>query len=101
MAVAVAGGAAALSGGMTLGAVQAFLQYYGQVSEPITQMSYVITSTQAAIAGAELVFSLLDEPEEKQETFAVAADIPSGYLHNPTVRPEKTDRYGASGHLAV
>ena len=86
IAVAVAGGAAALSGGMTLGAVQAFLQYYGQVSEPITQMSYVITSTQAAIAGAERVFSLLDEPEETQETQAAAAAVPGGHVRFDHVR---------------
>lgn len=94
VAVAVAGGAAALSGRMTLGAVQAFLQYYGQVSEPITQMSYVITSTQAAIAGAERVFSLLDEPEEKRETLAAAADMPSGHVCFDHIRfgytPERT-----------
>ncbi|BDF68298.1 multidrug ABC transporter ATP-binding protein [Oscillospiraceae bacterium] len=94
VAVAVAGGAAALSGSMTLGAVQAFLQYYGQVSEPITQMSYVITATQAAIAGAERVFALLDEQEEQQETWAAPADMPSGQVRFDHVRfgytPERT-----------
>ncbi|MDU3351108.1 MAG: ABC transporter ATP-binding protein [Clostridium sp.] len=47
-----------------VGGIQAFLQYVNQVSEPVTQASYVIMSLQSAIAGAERVFDLLDEEEE-------------------------------------
>lgn len=53
-----------LNGQISLGGIQAFLQYVNQVSEPITQASYVIMSLQSAIAGAERVFELLDEEEE-------------------------------------
>ena len=49
VAVAVVGGASAIGGAMTLGAVQAFLQYFNQISEPITSMSYVLTFTRAAV----------------------------------------------------
>ena len=69
VAVAVAGGLSALAGGMTLGGVQAFLQYVNQISEPVTQASYVITSLQAAIAGAERVFALLDPLTEGRVAF--------------------------------
>ncbi len=54
----------ALAGSITLGTVQAFLQYVNQISEPVTETAYVVTSLQAAIAGAERVFALLDEEEE-------------------------------------
>lgn len=61
---AIIGGIMTLNGHISLGAIQAFLQYVNQVSEPVTQASYVIMSLQSAIAGAERVFELLDEEEE-------------------------------------
>ena len=93
IATAIAGGLIALDGGLTLGAVQAFLQYVNQISEPVTQTSYVITSLQAAIAGAERVFTLLDEPEELTacqiddasvitEGHVVFQDVKFGYTPN-------------------
>ncbi len=94
VAVAVIGGITALSGGMTLGAVQAYLQYYNQVAEPVTQLSYVITSLQAAIAGAERVFELLDEEEEISDKNAMPAVIEHGNVTFNNIRfgytPEKT-----------
>lgn len=68
---AVAGGAMVIQGRVSIGAIQAFLQYVNQVSEPITEAAYVINSLQSAIAGAERVFGLLDETEE-------SADEPMG-----------------------
>ena len=59
IATAVLGGGMALGGAITLGTVQAFLQYVNQIAEPVTEASYVITSLQAAIAGAERVLSLI------------------------------------------
>lgn len=64
IATAIVGSSMALGGTITLGVVQAFLQYVNQISEPVTEAAYVITSLQAAIAGAERVFILLDEEEE-------------------------------------
>lgn len=64
IATAIVGGMMAIGGQISLGAIQAFLQYVNQVSEPITQASYVIMALQSAIAGAERVFELLDEEEE-------------------------------------
>lgn len=61
---AIVGGIMTLNGQISLGGIQAFLQYVNQVSEPVTQASYVIMSLQSAIAGAERVFDLLDEEEE-------------------------------------
>lgn len=63
IATAIVGGIMTLNGQISLGGIQAFLQYVNQVSEPVTQASYVIMSLQSAIAGAERVFELLDEEE--------------------------------------
>ena len=61
---AIVGGIMTLKGQISLGGIQAFLQYVNQVSEPITLASYDIMSLQSALAGAERVFELLDEEEE-------------------------------------
>lgn len=65
---AIVGGVFAINGTMTIGTVQAFLQYVNQIADPITQSSYFINSMQAALASAERVFEFLDEPEEVPET---------------------------------
>lgn len=86
IATAVFGGGMALGGAITLGAVQAFLQYVNQIAEPVTEASYVITSLQAAIAGAERVFSLLDEEEETPEGNGNAQAITEGCVTFNDVR---------------
>ena len=65
---AIVGGIFAINGTMTIGTVQAFLQYVNQIADPITQSSYFINSMQAALASAERVFEFLDEAEEVPET---------------------------------
>lgn len=67
VATALFGGFLAVQGQLSIGIVQAFLQYANQVGEPITNAAYVVNSLQAAIAGAERVFELLDEEEERPE----------------------------------
>lgn len=49
---------------ITIGDVQAFIQYSRQFSMPITQTASIINVIQLAVASAERVFELLDEPEE-------------------------------------
>ena len=84
----------ALAGSITLGTVQAFLQYVNQISEPVTETAYVVTSIQAAIAGAERVFALLDEEEERTDGAGSAEGITQGRVVFRDVRfgytPEKT-----------
>ena len=80
IATAVAGAVMALNGTLSLGTVQAFLQYVNQISEPVTQAAYVITSLQAAIAGAERVFILLDEEEERPEAEGAETPITEGHV---------------------
>lgn len=80
IATAVIGGGLALNGVITLGTVQAFVQYVNQIAEPVTETAYVITSLQAAIAGAERVFALLDEPEEIPDAGKGAEAITAGHV---------------------
>ena len=80
VATALMGGYLVLQGQISLGIIQAFLQYENQIAEPVTQASYVITSLQAAIAGAERVFILLDEEEEAADTACENLPISNGHV---------------------
>lgn len=62
--VVVIGAVFASAGRITVGDVQAFIQYARQFSQPITQLSNISNIIQSTIASAERVFELLDEEEE-------------------------------------
>ncbi|WP_414709320.1 ABC transporter ATP-binding protein [Pseudonocardia sp.] len=62
--VAVVGGLRVASGAMSLGEVQAFVQYSRQFTQPITQVSSMINLLQSGVASAERVFELLDAEEQ-------------------------------------
>jgi ATP-binding cassette subfamily B multidrug efflux pump len=64
VAIAVIGGLRVASGQMTLGDVIAFIQYSRQFTFPIIQTASIANVLQSAVASAERVFELLDEPEE-------------------------------------
>ncbi|MDG3011155.1 ABC transporter ATP-binding protein [Rhodococcus sp. D2-41] len=64
VAVAVIGGLKVANGSMSLGNVQAFIQYSRQFSQPLTQIASMANSLQSGAASAERVFELLDEPEQ-------------------------------------
>lgn len=65
--VAVVGGLRVASGTMTLGDVQAFIQYSRQFSQPLTQVAAMSNLVQSGIASAERVFQLLDADEQSPE----------------------------------
>jgi ATP-binding cassette subfamily B protein len=67
VAVAVIGGMLVTRRAITIGDVQAFIQYARQFSQPITQLSSLANTIQLTIVSAERVFELLDEPEEPPE----------------------------------
>jgi len=64
VAVAVIGGFQVASGQITLGSVQAFIQYVRQFNQPLTQVAGMYNTCQSGVASAERVFDFLDEPEE-------------------------------------
>ena len=65
--IAVIGGLRVASGTMTLGDVQAFIQYSRQFTRPVTQIASMINLLQSGVASAERVFELLDAEEEPGE----------------------------------
>ncbi len=67
VAIAVIGGIQVANGRMSLGDVQAFVQYSRQFTMPITQAASIANVIQSAVASAERVFELLDESEEEPD----------------------------------
>lgn len=65
--IAVIGGLRVASGTMSLGDVQAFIQYSRQFTQPVTQLASMVNLLQSGVASAERVFELLDEDEEPAE----------------------------------
>ena len=76
-------------GGLTLGALASFLQLTRSFNMPITQVSQQFNSIIMALAGAERVFDLMDEPVEEDHgyvTLVNAVEEPDGTLKESPVR---------------
>lgn len=91
---AIFGAMLVLSGGITIGFLQAYLQYINQISEPISTASYVINSIQAAMASIDRIFVILDESDEQPEaTHLETISSPKGAIEFKNVQfgytPEK------------
>ncbi|TDG86025.1 hypothetical protein C5L34_002186 [Lentilactobacillus hilgardii] len=78
--VAVIGGIQVTQGAVTLGNVQAFLQYTNMFSQPITRLANLTNTIQSTIASAERIFEIFDEPE---------MDFEPG--HFPIVKSDKNE----------
>ncbi|OBA78739.1 ABC transporter ATP-binding protein [Mycobacterium sp. 1164966.3] len=87
-AVAVVGGLQIAAGQITLGSIQAFVQYLRQFTTPVNQVAGMYNTLQSGVASAERVFDLLDEPEETAETAAAASPVTSPNGQAPTGRVE-------------
>ncbi|MER5868902.1 ABC transporter ATP-binding protein [Streptomyces sp. NPDC002044] len=72
--IAVVGGLRVASGTLSIGDVQAFIQYSRQFSMPLTQVASMANLVQSGVASAERVYELLDAPE--QEADAVVPERP-------------------------
>jgi ATP-binding cassette subfamily B protein len=68
--IAVLGGLRVANGSMSLGDVQAFIQYSRQFTQPLTQVASMTNLLQSGVASAERVFELLDAPEESPDPVA-------------------------------
>ena len=64
VAVAVTGSMLAVAGSITVGDIQAFIQYVRSFTQPITQIAQVFNMLQSMAAAAERIFEFLDEEEE-------------------------------------
>jgi len=67
VAIAVIGGLRVASGSMSLGEVQAFIQYTQHFTQPLAQLAAMANLIQSGVASAERVFEFLDEPEERPD----------------------------------
>ena len=70
VAIAVVGGLFVASGSMSLGDVQAFIQYSRQFTQPLSQLGSMANLLQSGVASAERVFELLDAGEQRPDPLA-------------------------------
>lgn len=92
--IAIAGGALALwgFGGLTLGGIAAFLQLSRSFTNPITQVAQQMNMVVMALAGAERIFELMDEPSEEDH----------GYVTLVNARYDKNGELcEADGHTGI
>jgi ATP-binding cassette subfamily B multidrug efflux pump len=69
------------AGQLTIGGIQAFIQYSRQFTQPLTQLASMINVMQSGIASAERVFELLDAPEEVEDDLVPLEDLdPQGRI---------------------
>ncbi len=81
VAIAVLGGYRVATGGMSLGDVQAFIQYSRQFGMPLSQIAGLMNIIQSGVASAERLFELLDAKEEDPDSDqAVAMDRAEGEI---------------------
>ncbi|CAN5868757.1 ABC transporter ATP-binding protein [soil metagenome] len=73
--VAVVGGLQVATGQITLGSIQAFIQYVRQFNQPLTQVASMYNTLQSGVASAERVFDFLDEPQESPDRDAVLPTV--------------------------
>ena len=90
--VAVVGGLRVASGNLSIGEVQAFIQYSRQFGQPVTQVAAMANLLQSGVASAERIFDLLDateqspDPAPHADAGPVAGSV-AGPVSGPTSRP--------------
>jgi len=84
--VCVIGGVMVINGRMTIGNVQAFIQYSRSFSQPIAQTAQIANVMQSTVAAAERVFEILDETEMSAESTENLIDNPKGAVTFEHVR---------------
>ncbi len=79
--ITIIGALLAIFRGFDVGGLAAFLQYSRQFGRPINELASLYNSIQAAIAGAERIFQIIDEkPEQEDSKDAIALNEVKGYL---------------------
>lgn len=101
--ITIVGALLAIFRGFDVGGLAAFLQYSRQFGRPINELASLYNSIQAAIAGAERIFQIIDEePELQDEAGALALTDVKGDVKMTDVyfgyRPEKLILKGVSLH---
>jgi ATP-binding cassette, subfamily B, fatty acid transporter len=78
VAVAVVGGLQVATGQITLGSIQAFIQYVRQFNQPLSQVAGMYNTLQSGVASAERVFDLLDAEEESPDPAVALPSVDGG-----------------------
>lgn len=96
--VAVGGGLMVAHGSMSLGDVQAFIQYSRQFTQPIGQLASMANSLQSGVASAERIFEFLDAPEMDPDEGATSFALARSRALTPSSTPAagRTDDEDAS-----
>ncbi len=78
--IAILGGALAVKGKISVGIIASFIFYSRQFTRPLNELASTFNTLQSGIAGAERVFELLDEEEERKDAEGAipAIDIKGG-----------------------
>ena len=75
---AAAGALLVIVGRMDIGSIASFLQYTRSFAQPITQISQQFNSILAALAGAERIFEIIDEPREEDDGYVTLCNVTEG-----------------------
>lgn len=67
VAIAVLGGIFTINGQLTIGALQAFIQYVSRFNRPITEIASTTSTIQSLLASSERIFEFLNEPQEEPD----------------------------------
>lgn len=70
--ICIVGASMASSGIITIGGIQAFIQYVRNFTQPITQLANISSQLQTTVAASERIFEFLEEAEEPKETPSIA-----------------------------
>ena len=85
MLVCILGGIFAINGRVSIGDIQAFIQYIRNFNQPIAQLANVANMLQSTAAAAERVFEFIDEEEETEKTDALLLKKPDLKQHRGDV----------------
>ena len=88
VAIAVIGGLRVSAGALSIGDIQAFIQYSRQFTQPLTQVASMANILQSGIASAERIFELLDAEEQSPDVPRVDPAHPDGLRGGPAGRVE-------------
>ena len=78
--VAVLGGLQVLAGRLTIGNMQAFVQYVWQINQPIQNLTQLAGQLQSAKSSLDRIFQLMDEPDEPNDATEVLAGDLTGQV---------------------
>ncbi|MDR3156958.1 MAG: ABC transporter ATP-binding protein/permease [Lactobacillales bacterium] len=109
--VTIVGGILAYDGSITVGDIQAFIQYVRNFTQPISQLAQVFNMFQSMVASAERVFEFLDEKEEREVEHSLKLEnvrgdvtfehVRFGYTEDKIVIKNFTSKVSAGQTVAI